>query len=454
MISVLYVDDEPSLLEIGKHFLERNRQFSVDIITSAPAAFALMKTKSYDAIISDYQMPGMNGIEFLKRVRTSGKTIPFILFTGRGREEIIIQALNEGADFYLQKGGEPVSQFTELAHKIRQAVQQRRAEASIRDHERHEAEILNFLPDATFAIDKTGTVIAWNHAMEKMTGIKASEILGKGNYEYSFLLYHERRPILIDLILAPDDRFEKDRYLYAIRDSTQLTAESTFEKPDGTHVPIWGKAGPLFNKDGNITGAIESIRDITERKQAETELRAAHEQLTAVEEELRSQYNELVRSERLIRESEEKFRSLVEYGLEAILILDLQGKILFANNAALRMTETGNEAGFIGRNVMEFIAPESREDIIRDFIQVSEGHDAYLAQYNVISAQGKRICVESIGKIIKYEGKPADLISLRDVTERKRVEDELRAAYEQISAQEEELRGQYDEMLALQERTS
>jgi hypothetical protein len=62
--------------------------------------------------------------------------------------------------------------------------------------------------------------------------------------------------------------------------------------------------------------------------------------------------------------------------------------------------------------------------------------------------------VESIGKIIRYEGKPADLISLRDVTERKRVEDELRAAYEQISAQEEELRGQYDEMLALQERTS
>ncbi len=279
MISVLYVDDEPSLLEIGKLFLEQNSQFSVDIITSAPAALTLLKTKRYDAIISDYQMPVMDGIEFLKKVRTSENTIPFILFTGRGREEVIIQALNEGADFYLQKGGEPVSQFTELAHKIRQAVQQRRAEASIRDYERREAEILNFLPDATFAIDKTGTVIAWNHAMEKMTGIKVSEILGKGNYEYSFLLYHECRPILIDLILNPDDRFEKDRYLYTIHDSTNLTAESTFEKPDGTHVHIWGKASRLFDKDGNITGAIESIRDITERRQAETELRAAHEQL-------------------------------------------------------------------------------------------------------------------------------------------------------------------------------
>ena len=72
---------------------------------------------------------------------------------------------------------------------------------------------------------------------------------------------------------------------------------------------------------------------------------------------LRSQYDELTRNERLIRENEEKFRSLVEYGLEAILILDLQGKILFANNAALNLAEAGSDTGFIGRNVMEFIAP-------------------------------------------------------------------------------------------------
>ena len=90
MYTVLYVDDESTLLEIGKIFLERSGQFSVDIITSAPAALALLNTKNYDAIIADYQMPGMDGIEFLKKVRSSGNTIPFILFTGRGREEIVI----------------------------------------------------------------------------------------------------------------------------------------------------------------------------------------------------------------------------------------------------------------------------------------------------------------------------------------------------------------------------
>jgi CheY-like chemotaxis protein len=83
VFTVLYVDDEPGLLEVGKLFLERGGQFTVDTITSAPAALALMNTKSYDAIISDYQMPVMDGIEFLKKVRGSGNTIPFILFTGR-----------------------------------------------------------------------------------------------------------------------------------------------------------------------------------------------------------------------------------------------------------------------------------------------------------------------------------------------------------------------------------
>ena len=128
MISILYVDDESAMLEIGKLFLERGGQFSVDIISSARDALVLMATKNYDAIVSDYQMPEIDGIEFLKKVRSSGKTIPFILFTGRGREEIVIQALNEGADFYLQKGGEPVSQFTESAFKLRHAVQKRWAE--------------------------------------------------------------------------------------------------------------------------------------------------------------------------------------------------------------------------------------------------------------------------------------------------------------------------------------
>lgn len=82
--TVLYVDDEPALLEIGKLFLEQSGKLIVDTIGSATEAQTLLCSKRYDGIISDYQMPGMDGIEFLKKIRSSGNTTPFIVFTGHG----------------------------------------------------------------------------------------------------------------------------------------------------------------------------------------------------------------------------------------------------------------------------------------------------------------------------------------------------------------------------------
>jgi len=131
MISVLYVDDEPVLLEVGKVYLERSGQFRVDTLASAPAALEIMKARSYDAIVSDYQMPVMDGIAFLKTVRKTWPTLPFIIFTGRGMEEVVVEALNSGADHYLQKGGEPRSQFAELGHVITRSVERKRAGETI-----------------------------------------------------------------------------------------------------------------------------------------------------------------------------------------------------------------------------------------------------------------------------------------------------------------------------------
>lgn len=124
---VLCVDDEATLLDICTVFLEKSGEFVVTTALSASDGLQLLEKSHFDAIISDYQMPGTDGIQFLVEVRKRLGEIPFILFTGRGREEVVILAIDNGADFYVQKGGETKAQFAELAHKIRIAVTRRTA---------------------------------------------------------------------------------------------------------------------------------------------------------------------------------------------------------------------------------------------------------------------------------------------------------------------------------------
>jgi len=107
MPDVLYIDDEKDLLDMGKIFLEQSGYLHVDTTPSVTEALDKLKHRQYDGIISDYQMPRMNGIEVLRYIRSHYKDLPFILFTGKGREEVVIEALNSGADFYIQKGGDP-----------------------------------------------------------------------------------------------------------------------------------------------------------------------------------------------------------------------------------------------------------------------------------------------------------------------------------------------------------
>ena len=123
MIRALYVDDEESLLELTKLFLERDeRIMAVDTCDNAREAIGRLEQEEFDVVVSDYEMPDMDGIGLLKEIRSRDDDVPFILFTGRGREEVAIEAIDNGADFYIQKGGDPRSQFTELLHKMNVAV--------------------------------------------------------------------------------------------------------------------------------------------------------------------------------------------------------------------------------------------------------------------------------------------------------------------------------------------
>jgi len=137
MIRVLYIDDEKSLLTLTQIYLKEEANLDVETAASAEEGLDRLRNEPFDAVISDYDMPDMDGIELLKCVRNENPTIPFIIFTGKGREEVVIEALNNGADFYMQKGGDPKPLFTELANAVRHLVRRSQAEDSAVQHEKY-----------------------------------------------------------------------------------------------------------------------------------------------------------------------------------------------------------------------------------------------------------------------------------------------------------------------------
>lgn len=266
MITVLLIDDEPAILDITRLFLERTGAFSVETTASGAEALEKFDSKNYDVIISDYEMPGMNGIELLKALKSRGIDIPFIIFTGKGREVVAVEALTYGATYYLQKGGEPRSQFAVLESLIEQAVQRKRAEEETRLSNLRLAEIVNFLPDPTFAINCDGIVIAWNRAIEAMTGVNAPDIIGRGDYAYAVPFYGSPQPGLIGLLNATPEELDERNYSNARHDGQALIAERTYVSLKGKPSVLWAKATPLCNNEGEVIGAIESIRDVTEQE--------------------------------------------------------------------------------------------------------------------------------------------------------------------------------------------
>jgi PAS domain S-box-containing protein len=427
MISLLYIDDEPGLLELGKLFLESAGGFEVSTAESGDEGLGQLAQHDFDAIVSDFQMPGMDGIELLKKVRKTFGTIPFVLFTGRGREEVVIEAINNGVDFYLQKGGDPKAQFAELAHKVRQSVSRRRAETALSDSEKRLADIINFLPDATFAIDTRGVVIAWNRAMERMTGVRAEDVLGKGDYEYALPFYHERRPLLINLVLENDPAIG-EKYPFVKKEGRNLFSEIRIPHfNDGRGAALWFTASPLYDRKGEIAGAIESIRDITERKRAE---------------EARN-------------ESEKRFRELADLLPQGIYEADTDGRMIYANRLALEMYGYTDEDVEKGLNVLNVIAPVDRKRAVTVFSKMVEtgtreqGKEEYLA----VRKDGGLFPVSIYTSPVHRDGRICGVRGVViDITDRKRTEEELRAANEQLVASEEELRAQYDELASGEKR--
>ncbi len=154
-------------------------------------------------------------------------------------------------------------------------------ETALKESERRLTDIINFLPDATLVINEDRKVIAWNRSMEALTGIKAEDMLEKGDYEYSLPFYGERRPLLVDLVLEPESRIEKKYSDLKWVDGT-LVGYAFTPKVKGVGAYLWGVASPIYDIQGKIVGAIESIKDITEQKKMEKALQESKDYLNKI----------------------------------------------------------------------------------------------------------------------------------------------------------------------------
>lgn len=152
-------------------------------------------------------------------------------------------------------------------------------EQVLRESERRLSDIIEFLPDATFVIDREGVVIAWNRAMEEMSGVSKKDMIGRSNHVYAIPFYGRRRKLLIDMV-GDVNEDDDSKYVYVKRSGHTIYAEAfTDALYGGKGACLWGTAAALLDEHGNRVGAIESIRDITDHSIAEEKLRSSYEEV-------------------------------------------------------------------------------------------------------------------------------------------------------------------------------
>ena len=246
MTRVLYIDDESALLTLTQIYLKEEAGLDVEISSSAQEGLAMLKASTFDAIISDYDMPDMDGIEFLKLVREYDISIPFIVFTGKGREEVAIEALNNGADFYLQKGGEPRTLFTELANAIRHLVRRSDAEKNVTLTKQHLQVFLDSLSDFAFIKGPDMSLLYINTALKNYLGLSSTDdAIGKTTDQ------------LLPAELADACRVTDEQVI------SQKKPVSMQETANGKIFQVQKFPLPFSNGETGVGGIVRDVSDLT-----------------------------------------------------------------------------------------------------------------------------------------------------------------------------------------------
>jgi PAS domain S-box-containing protein len=513
MLSLLIIDDEEDLLALARHFLGTLEGIDLTTSLSATEGLGMHQARTFDSIVVDLNMPGTDGIDFLRNLRSTGDTTPLIILTGKGSEQGAMEALNLGADFYLTKGGDPEVLFAELARIVEFSVKSHRIEKALREREQRYRTIFEIAGSATGILDENGTVILANQEVVPVLGYSPGDLEGKVHWsafvppdelprlkEYWRLLFtdparssqrFETRlldrwgrtragiisaklvPMTRNVVISITDITELKRAEEKIRVSENLYR--TIFRTTGTATVILDEQGtillangevepllgfpplelegriswPAFIPPGELPRLSEYFRLLREDPASSTQ----HYEARLVDRWGETKHGAfsvalipgslhcvmsimditgLKRTEEALRESEEKYRTLVEQATDGILVISDE-IIRFCNSRAAEIWG-GTPGDLVGKKFADFLDPGEAG-------KVTGIHRARLAGQPVprvydtvmIRKDGTPLNLGINAGVISYLGSPASLAFIRDITERKKREEELLTAHRKLN---------------------
>ena len=388
---------------------------AMEALTGVPAEAMLGKGK-YEYAIPFYktQKPMLANLIFMPEAEIEKRYDTVERIGDTLVVDIFIEDFRPGGAYFWAKASplyDPQGNISGAIETIRDITDRKRAEQEIVSSTQKMAEIIDFLPDATLVIDLEGRVVAWNNAMEALTGVLAESMLGKGDYEYALPFYHERRPILADLVFIPEAEIEK-KYDTVERIGDTLVVDIFIGnfRPGG--VFLWAKASPIYDPQGNVTGAIETIRDITDRKRAEQE----------------------------IVSTTQKMAEIIDFLPDVTFVIDLEGKIIAWNKAMEALTGIPSEE-MLGKGDYEYSLPfyGERKPMLANLIFMPEVEIE--KRYDSVERIGDTLIVDiflpdfrpggvyfwaKASPLYDPQGNVTGAIeTIRDITDRKRAEQEI-----------------------------
>jgi len=378
-VKVLHVDNDAQFLTVATHCLEEQGPFQVDTASSADEALEKLRNTDYDAVVSDYHMPIKNGLTLLKEMRQAGITVPFILFTCKGKEEIAIEALNSDVEQYVDKQGNAAATYEELKHSILKAIKKQRTEQTLTESEEKYRKLFEECIDAIFVADfETGILIDCNNAAAKLIGREKSEIIGM---HQRFLHPEEEN--------GPDfgKTFEQHR-----SDKKGQIIEDHIITKSGEIRDVTIKPSLIEINGKKIVQGI--FRDITESKKAEQAL----------------------------SKSEEKYRKLFEEARDAIFIADAETGILVDCNRTATLLVGRKKPEIIGMHQHCLHPPETvNGEFSKTFRQHCADKKGQIIETQILTKNGEIRDVAIKANLFEVNGKKMLRGVFRDITESKKI---------------------------------